>query len=155
MNCFYHNEESNLALNKLPNSFLQKLFYMSFDVKSNVALNLTNNDEAGLVLMGSEYAYVCVNKKNEKLYVEIKTGQFGQKEDITLFSEEYNDLKITFNLKFKAPDSYQLGFNGKYNKNVFKATPGRWIGSKVGIYAKGLKDSKGNALFENFIVREK
>ena len=55
-------------------------------------------------------------------------------------------------MKYTTPDQYRLGFNDILFKEVYTALPGRWIGGKIGIYAKGLK-SGGYAKFKYFKVR--
>lgn len=56
-------------------------------------------------------------------------------------------------MKFKEPGKYQLGFNGQYFKNVFTAYPGRWIGGKYGIFARGNQSSLGEGIFQYFKVK--
>ncbi|MDE6047353.1 MAG: hypothetical protein K2F56_01855, partial [Anaeroplasmataceae bacterium] len=47
----------------------------------------------------------------------------------------------------------QLGFNKTIFKNEYQALPGRWIGGKVGIYARGEKESLGFARFKYYKVK--
>ena len=61
--------------------------------------------------------------------------------------------EIKLQLKFKANGEYRLGFNDTLFKEAYKALPGRWIGGKIGIYAKG-KVNGGYGLFKYFKVRE-
>lgn len=143
--------EADKALNKAPNLFLAKLAKPSFKVQTKLDLCLNESDEAGLVYMGKTYTYICVKKLNGINYIQIKQGSYEQDEDIVLESIEYDSNEITLNLKYIEPNKYQLGFNGKYFNDKYIATPGRWIGGKIGIYAKGL--SNGNAKFHYFKVK--
>ena len=56
-------------------------------------------------------------------------------------------------MKYTSPDKYKLGFDEILLKDEYTALPGRWIGGKVGIYAKGLTTG-GYARFKYFKVRE-
>ncbi len=152
--CYYHNEASNKALNMTPNSFLTKIVYKSFSIKTLCILKLKNDgDEVGLEFMGNEYAYISVKRINGNNHIQLKSGAFNQENDIVLEDYIYNRDSIEFIMKFKYPGLYQLGFNGEYFKNVFSAKPGRWIGGKYGIYAKGLKNSNGEGIFQYFKVK--
>jgi hypothetical protein len=52
-------------------------------------------------------------------------------------------------------NSYMLGYNNNYFNYVFKATPGRWIGGKYGIFERGLSlDSKNYCKAKYFKVVE-
>ena len=62
-------------------------------------------------------------------------------------------MLIKFQMKFKFPGIYQLGFNEIMLKSKYQAYPGRWIGGKVGIYAKGIKNG-GYAKFKYFKVKK-
>lgn len=148
---YYHDEEASKALNKTPNLFLQKLIYPSFKISARAVLHLENNDETGLCLMGEEYAYICIKKENEKMYIQLCKGSFKEELDTILFKEPYEGNEIIFNLKYKEPNQYSLGINNKFYKQVFTALPGRWIGSKVGVYTRGKEGSKGYAFYSEFI----
>ena len=153
LNCVYHNDEAYNALNKTPNLFLNKISLYSFTVKSLCILNLKNElDEAGLTYMGSEYAYICVRRINGNNHLQLRKGQFNSNDEV-IYDYIYNNQTIEFMMKYSGPNKYQLGFNGTYFKDVFTATPGRWIGGKYGIYAKG-KEVGGHALFQYFKVRK-
>ena len=155
LNCYYHNLEASKALNLCPNLFLTKIAYYSFNVKAKVDLNLLNdNDEVGLCYMGSSYSYISIKRINGKNHLLLSTGEFD-KNDIIISDEEIIDNEVIFNLKYIKPDKYYLGINNKYFKNQFIATPGRWIGGKYGIFARGDKNSLGFATFEYFKVSEK
>ncbi|MGM9969441.1 MAG: family 43 glycosylhydrolase [Anaeroplasma sp.] len=153
LNCIYHNEKSLKALNLVPNLFLTKLCFKSFSVKSFCVLNLINdNDEVGFTYMGRDYQYICVRMINGVNHLQLRQGHFNQENDIVILDLIYNNSTIEFNLKYIEPNIYQLGFNGSYINKKFIATPGRWIGGKIGIYARGIKKG-GSATFHYFKVR--
>ena len=151
--CHYHTDKAYKALNLTPNLFLTKLAYESFTVKTKCKLNLVNDgDETGLTYMGSQYQYISIKRLNGENHLQIKQGYFNQDNDIVLFDSIYQNDEIEFILKFKGPDKYQLGFNGIILKETYNAYPGRWIGGKIGIFAKGLKKG-GSATYKYFNLR--
>lgn len=152
--CRYFNDKAYNALNLTPNTLLTKIMYLSFTVKTKCILDLKNDyDEVGLCYMGSNYQYICIRRVDGKNHLQLRQGYFNQDHDVVLFDSIYQGAEITFMMKFSYPNIYQLGFNQSYLKNKFTATPGKWIGGKYGIYAKGLKDG-GKAIFSSFIVKK-
>ncbi len=139
-------------LNMLPNSLLTKILYASFEVEAKATLSLNEGDEAGLCYMGMEYNYISLKKINNKLHLLVKNGKFNNEDDVIIYEEIYDSNEIIFNLKYIEPNKYLLGFNGKYLDFEFVATPGRWIGGKYGIYAKGVNN--GFAKFEYFNCKQ-
>ena len=154
LNCIYHSEKSEKALNLLPNCFLTKIMYESFTVKALCVTNFKNdNDEAGFTFMGKEYAYVSLKRINGCNHILLSSGAFNQENDIILEDYIFNGNSIEFIMKFKKPGKYQLGFNGQYFKYIFTASPGKWIGGKYGIFARGNKNSLGEGIFQYIKVK--
>lgn len=154
LNCYYHNAKSIESLNLMPNTFLTKLAFKSFRVSTLAEIKLVNNgDELGFCYMGSIYYYICIKRIDNVNHLQVKSGAFNQEHDVVLFDCVYQNKEIEFNMKFNYPGKYQLGFNGTYFKDVYQAMPGKWIGGKIGIYARGLEDSKGFARFKFFKVK--
>lgn len=154
LNCYYHNNLAYNALNMTPNLFLTKLAYPSFKVDCLCEIKLVNDgDEIGFCYMGNEYSYICIKRIDGQNHFQVKKGSFNQVNDEVVFDSIYQNNEINFMMKFKYPGNYQLGFNNTFFKDVYTALPGRWIGGKIGIYAKGLKDSSGYGRFKFFKVK--
>ncbi len=154
LNCYYHDEKANDALNMTPNLFLTKLAFPSFKASSLCELKLINDgDEVGLCYMGSSYTYICVVRIAGQNHLQVRRGAFNQSLDVTIFDSIYQNKEIEFLMKFVYPGKYQLGFNNMLFKESYLALPGRWIGGKIGIYAKG-KKSGGFGRFKFFKVRK-
>lgn len=128
-----------LNLNMLPNLFLTKILYSSFEINTKAILFLNEFDEAGLCYMGDTYSYICIKKISDANHLILKRGSFEENDNIIL-DEIYDSNEIIFNLKYIEPNKYYLGFNNKYFEYEFIATPGRWIGGKYGIYSKGVNN---------------
>lgn len=121
---------------------MQKVACLEFDVESSIDLsNLNENDEVGFMMMGQDYNYLAVKKKDSKLYLELRNGNFNSNDDNVISSIEYNSNEITFKMTCTNSNiydlNYKLGYNDNYFDSVFTASAGRWIGSKIGIYARG------------------
>ena len=153
LNCVFHNFRAHQALNKTPNLFLTKIGLKSFKIETLIEINLFNDgDEIGLCYMGEQYQYVCIRRINGENHLQVKQGFFNQDNDIVLFDCVYKNNIVKLQLKFQYPGFYQLGFNDILLKPKYEACPGRWIGGKTGIYAKGLK-SGGYAKFKYYKVK--
>ncbi len=154
LNCYNHSNKAYNALNLTPNLFLTKLAYPSFKVNSLCSINLINDgDELGFCYMGREYNYICIRRINGKNHLQIRFGAFNQDEDVIIFDSIYENNEIEFTMKFTFPGYYQFGFNNTLLKDKYVALPGRWIGGKIGIYARSNNDSNGFAKFKYFKVR--
>lgn len=152
--CIHHSKKADSALNQTPNLFLTKLSYPSFKTTTLCALRLTmDGDEVGLCYMGSIYSYICVKRIKGKNHLQVKTGAFNQAEDVVVFDSIYQNNEIEFILKFLYPGKYQLGFNKTIFKTEYQAFSGRWIGGKVGIYARSEQVSSGYARFKYYKVK--
>lgn len=152
--CVPQTEKAYNALNLTPNVFLTKIAHYSFTVRSKCILDLVNDgDEVGLCYMGMNYQYICIRRIQGKNHLQLRQGYFNQDYDVVLFDSLYTGCEIEFMLKYTGPNQYQLGFNQSYLKNKFTAAPGRWIGGKYGIYAKGLEHG-GKAVFKKFAVKK-
>lgn len=154
LNCYFHNDKAVKALHLTPNLFLTKLAFPSFKVSTLCELKLLQDgDEVGFCYMGSSYTYVCVVRQKGANHLQVRRGAFNQEEDVVIFDSLYQNNEIEFLMKFNYPGKYQLGFNNMFFKESYLALPGRWIGGKIGVYARGLKTG-GYGRFKFFKVRE-
>ncbi len=154
LNCIYHSSKAYSALNLTPNLFLSKLAYPSFRVNTLCELQLQKDgDEVGFCYMGNMYSYICITRIQGKNHLQVKTGAFNQDMDVVVFDSVYQNKEIEFIMKFTYPGVYQLGFNGTLFKEEYTALPGRWIGGKIGIYARGKSGTNGYGRFKFFKVK--
>jgi len=155
LNCCYF---ENGALSDLPQLFMQKIRFKNFAVNCKCRLNLLNDgDEVGFTVFGKKYAYVCVVRRGGQNFLEIRKGEIGGEEDETLAkSQPYDEGSVSFKLsaRFESPNllAYKFTFGGSAFTHKFYAESGVWTGAKLGIYARGDKDSKGSGTFKYFRV---
>lgn len=143
-------------LNMQENHFLLKVPALSFDVSVKVSLSLNDFDEAGISMMGQKYRYLSISRRDSNYYLSIKGGEF-KSEDYLIHEELIQGNSFELNIFAQNSNIYDLnyafGINGKIISDYFKASAGRWIGAKIGIFARG--NNGGRAVFKDFIVTSK
>lgn len=155
LNCAYYGGKS---IANLPQLFMQKPVYRNFSIKCKCKLDLVEDgDEAGFIVFGKEYAYVCVVRRGGCNYMEIRKGSIDGETDETIAkSQPYTDDSVVFSLsaKFEKPNclTYKFSFGGSAFTHKFYASPAVWTGAKTGIYARSDTQSKGFATFKYFRV---
>ena len=131
----------------------QKVAFKDFSVSAKCKLSFDKDtDKAGLIVLGTEYAYACVTKIGEKLFAQAVVGKFCDAEKVKE-SFEISDAEVEFMIKAKNSGGklkYKLGICGKFFKTQFIAHKGRWIGARLGIFARSNENSKGFSEFFNF-----
>lgn len=138
-------------LNLQENHYLLKVGHLSFNASAYAELNLLENgDEVGLSLMGAKYRYISVVRRNNQNYLELHEGKFKE-EDKLISSIPYYENNICFQINARNNNIYDLiytlGYNDLTASDEAEAVAGRWIGSKIGIFARG-NNSKGFAKFK-------
>lgn len=151
LNCLYHNEKADNSLSDFPNILLSKISYLNFDIETEINIDFKEiNDEAGLCLYGAIYSYLEIIRCDDGNHIRILKGSFEKKEDEILYDKKYDKDNVKFGLKYFYPNSYFFLINGQKTNINLNAAPGRWIGTKIGIFARGRKNSKGFAKFNYF-----
>lgn len=128
----------------VPNLLLQKFPDDTFTVTTLCKFTPHPKLEAertGLIIMGTDYASLSIIKKGKELqliYSTCKDADKGKPEKQQLITT-LSDSTLYFRVKVSAGASCQFSYshNGKDFTEAgapFKATPGRWIGAKVGIF---------------------
>ena len=141
-------------LNLQENTYSEKIAYLNFKCKLKVELNLKDElDEVGFFIMGEKYSYLRVIRRNGKNYIEDRIGEFNS-EDETISSVLYEGKEIEFIAVAENKNiydlSYRLGFDNMLSKNVRNAYAGRWVGARIGFYARG--NGSGFGLFKSFKI---
>ncbi len=136
------------------NTYSEKVSSLNFYSEVVIDLNLKNDlDEVGFFIMGEEYAYIALVRRNGINYIEERVGSFNSNEKI-ISSIEYNKQNIKFMVEAQNENiydlKYTLGFNNMYSKNTHYAKAGRWVGSRIGFYARG--NDGGSAIIKEFNV---
>jgi Beta xylosidase C-terminal Concanavalin A-like domain len=115
----------------------------------------------GLIVMGTDYAYISVQKKANGLYSSVSICQDADKEGVERQLEAQQIKSNSFYLRLKVTDGARCEFSYSVDGRSFVAVgepftarKGRWIGAKVGIFAigRGTTNERGYADFDWFRI---
>jgi beta-xylosidase len=147
-------DSPNLAT--MPNLLLQKFPASAFSVDATVALDgSATGVEAGLIVIGKTHAAVALAKHADGHEVRfLVNGDVVERHDvrsdsIRLIVEIADGGRCAFSFTDPAKGVLRIG-------EAFQATPGHWIGAKVGIYARGdatATPTANHADFSDFTLR--
>jgi beta-xylosidase len=149
--------ENYVNMWQISNLLLQKLSAPEFTATAKMSATLLNDgDKAGFVLMGWDYAYVSLEKSDEKyLLKQAFCKDAEQKNTEEIIAEiPLNTLKINKKLNYKTPvDNTLIYFRLEMRNDAtctfsysadgknfiglpktFKAREGKWISAKMGFF---------------------
>jgi beta-xylosidase len=163
LNCIVRPENTE-GLWNVPNLLLQKFPSEEFTATTKLTFNArTNDEEAGFVIMGEDYQFISLKKKNDKLMVrtvQCKNARTGGNE-MELFTEEFDGNEIYFRVEVEkgAVCRFSYSKDGKKFINAgpaFEAKPGRWIGAKIGYFAfsEGITNDAGTVDIDWFRIEK-
>ncbi|NLJ89429.1 MAG: glycosyl hydrolase 43 family protein [Clostridiales bacterium] len=146
------------------NILTQKIVSPTFMTEVKVDISkLENNGQAGLVMIGGQYAYLAIRKEDNKkylVYVEASVNDKDKASEEVLYHSPIDDeiKEVIFRLKFYVEDdketvsmAYSLDSESfvdiEYKILPVKAT---WTGGKVGLFSLALtnEEKHGYADFE-------
>lgn len=163
LNCIVRPENTE-GLWEVPNLLLQKIPSEEFTATTKLTFNpRTDDEEAGLVIMGEDYQFIALKRQKDKLIVrtvQCNNARTGGKE-IELFSEEIEADDIYFRIEVEkgAVCSFSYSKDGKDFREAgpaFEAKPGRWIGAKIGYFAlrEGITNDAGTVDIDWFRIEK-
>lgn len=129
----------------VPNILMQKFPADEFMATTRVAFTPNpklENEKTGLVVMGLNYAGMGITSKKDGLYLTLgvcNNAEKGAEEKETIITT-LKSAEVYLRVTVRNGAKYQFSYstNGKNFIDagpVFTATPGKWIGAKVGLYA--------------------
>jgi beta-xylosidase len=140
---------------------LQKLPAERFTVTTSFDLSgLADGDSAGLVMYGTDYAWLGVKRgggANHLVLVTCLDALTGCHED-TLFSSPLSKTSLYLRMQVGqgARTSFAFSADGKHFQRAgpdFKAAPGRWVGAQMGVFsAAGSAKQHGYLDIDDFRV---
>jgi beta-xylosidase len=145
----------------VPNLLLQKFPAPAFT--ADVVLNaneLQPGERAGLIVFGETYAWIGFEHRGAQRVVVVRSVERAQegKEESLNFSEPFDGRQLTVRVTVARGAQFRFAVvdNGKTREvgRTFQATPGRWVGAKVGLFAAAPADARdtGWASFARFSV---
>jgi beta-xylosidase len=126
----------------VPNILMQKFPADKFLAAAKLTFHpLQNGDRAGFIVMGLDYAYLSLSKKEDGIYLSYSTckdankGNAEKSEEVKKLSDSTIYLSVKVDTGAVCYFSYSIDGNNfnRMNKS-FKAQPGQWIGAKIGIF---------------------
>ncbi|MFZ5939816.1 MAG: glycoside hydrolase 43 family protein [Bacteroidota bacterium] len=134
--------ESNLW--EMPNLLLQKFPAGEFTATTSLKLSSsTSGDEAGFVVMGEDYRFISLKRSGDNYVISLVECKNAEKEgeEIELFSVPTGKNEVQFRIRVDegAVCTFSYSTDGKKFRQVgtaFAAKPGRWIGAKIGYFAR-------------------
>ncbi len=135
-----------LLINNLwgvPNLLMQKFPAEQFKVTAKLHFNARfDGEETGLLVMGLDYQFISLKRENGELIVRVARCSNAEKqtEEKLLFSGKFISPEIYLRVSISpgalcnfsfSPDGVDFTPAGP----EFTAKPGKWIGSKVGLFA--------------------
>ncbi|MFW5656063.1 MAG: glycoside hydrolase 43 family protein [Bacteroidota bacterium] len=133
-------ELSNLW--EAPNLFMQKFPDSAFTVTTKMDIFLKENtDRAGLLLMGYDYAYIGIEKQNNRntlVYRVCKDADKGGVEK-TLMSLPCESPTVYVKVAVDSRGRCRFSYAAEDEDftalpDSFQAAPGKWIGAKIGLF---------------------
>jgi beta-xylosidase len=141
----------------IPNLLLQKIPAPAFTatVKLSAAL-LNDGDKAGFIVMGRDYSYISLEKRNGKYLLKQMICNDAEQNNAekNIWQTEVSKIKINekFNYKTPVPEaviyfrlkvrdggicSFSYSTDGEHYDRLpqtFKAREGKWTGAKMGLF---------------------
>lgn len=128
----------------VPNILLQKFPTEEFKATAKLTFlpnTKIENEKAGLIIMGQSYANLSIKSKkdgNYLVYAVCKNAHKGSKEvetTVTKINAATLYLRVNVNKGAKCKFSYSIDGQKFEDAGIeFVATPGQWIGAKVGLF---------------------
>lgn len=146
--------ENAISLWEVPNIFAQKFPAEEFVVTTKVKFNFrSDNEKAGVVIMGRDYSYLSLKQENGKLilFQAICKNADQAEEEIEVTSRQIKQTELYLRVEVEKGGfcSFSYSENGKEFKSIgekFVARKGKWIGAKVGFFAlrDGITNDSGS-----------
>ena len=135
---------SNLWM--LPNMFLQKWPAESFNTTMKFNFKPANiHDKTGLIIMGLDYAYIAVSKKQDGNYISLAVCNNADKgkQETEIESKKINSNTLYLKVAVSEAGICRFSYSEdgtaftSFNQS-FTAKPGKWVGAKIGIFSIGM-----------------
>ena len=133
--------DSIINLWNIPNILGQKFPAEEFNVTIKLSFKPKfDNERFGLVVLGTDYASLSLIKKNEGIYIvqneNINADKNKAEKEMLSFPVQGNDvyLKLKVSKGGICDFSYEMEKGPGNRLKTFTAKPGRWVGSKIGIF---------------------
>ncbi len=156
--------DSDKNLYSVPSLYMQKFPADSFITTTEIELaNATVGDRSGLIVFGTNYAELLIEKTNAGYAIQMGVCKNADKSSLESFqpiiiqSTNRAFFRCSIIPEGKAIFSYSV--DGKKFQNIgesFLIKPGRWVGAKIGLYCSKPfnSSSNGTAIIHSFTIEK-
>ncbi len=144
----------------VPNVLSQKWPSPEFIVSSPMNITgLAEGDISGMISLGNSYAALAVKRAGGKNLLIHISGHRTQADEITTVIGELESETVHLRMTLRTSENIMFEYSTDGAAYIpagkpHKASPGQWVGSKVGLFAINPTNTPcGHARFENFIFR--
>ena len=125
-----------------PNILAQKLPAEVFIARVKLRFNPKfDRERFGLIMFGTDYAYISLEKKNDQIFIVVKKNskadKNGNEEELASFPVSGTDFYLEINVSMGGNCQFGFSTNGENYTIIdkpFIAKPGRWVGAKIGMF---------------------
>ncbi|MDM3464460.1 glycoside hydrolase 43 family protein [Citrobacter sp. Cb031] len=154
---------ADLSIYHLPHLLLQKFPAERFTVSTLIDLSLSlEGDEGGVVIYGQRFAALCVKCSTGRRQLIFRHGWIndnGYLDETSLTLADVTELEqveLSYHVDYGGLVRFTWCSPGRTWQQVepgFSAGAGKWIGARMGIYARGaLTGGEGAFLFKSFRI---
>ncbi len=143
---------SNLLLQKWPAPEFQVTVCLHVE-------HMAEGDVAGMVSQGGCYTALALQKKDGKLALQQRTGNWTKNDEVREDLENFagDTIYIRMRVEKEKNVSFEISGDDEHFKSVgrtVEATPGRWVGVKAGLFAINEKENEGGYVKADWFVFE-
>lgn len=126
-----------------PSLLLQKVPAETFEVRTLVDITALNNGRSGLLVFGEDYAWVGIEAQDDVksvVFSQCKGARIGCDESrhkVAIMEQSQVELRLVYQPGNTVIFSYRTNLDKPFVVvgEQFKATRGRWVGAKIGLFA--------------------
>lgn len=152
--------EERLQLCDVCNLLLQKWPAPEFQITACLHFErMAEGDVTGMVSLGGCYTALAVQKKEGKLTLQQRTGNWSKEDEVREASEILAEELLYFRMKVEKSEdvSFEVSTDGEHFRaagKTVRATPGRWVGVKAGLFALNEQGRKEGRVSVDYFVFE-
>jgi len=105
--------------------------------------SLSDSDRTGLIILGADYCYVGIRKRNGACSVIqvvcINANGGGDEQECTAVAMNGKEIYLRVSMRKQAVCTFSYSLDGETYKmfgREFNAKPGMWVGARIGLFAK-------------------
>lgn len=154
-------KDQKVQLCDVSNLLLQKWPAPSFQITTCLHLNhMQDGDVCGMVSLGGCYSGLLIQKDQDTMTLQQRTGNWEQNDEICTALEKVEQEIVYLRMKVEEETfvTFELGYEEhQFHKTgeTVQASPGRWVGVKAGLAAMNEKNICGGSVTIDYFVFEK